>query len=138
MFGGQGPGKADNWRAGPREGGQVAGRAQGRRTTGGQGPGKADNWRAGSREGGRAGSREGGQLAGRVQGEGLFQLLLFCIGNNTINCTFYSAVEIFLQKWPFGMFFGPRRLFRFWSKTRETDWADTPGLPRRVIPVRFK
>ena len=52
--------KADNWRAGSREGGQLAGRVQGRRTTGGQGPGKADNW--------RAGSREGGQLAGRVQG----------------------------------------------------------------------
>ena len=57
MFGGQGPGKADNWRAGPREGGQLAGKVQGRRTTGGQGPGKADgqgqgkadNWRAGSR-----------------------------------------------------------------------------------------
>ena len=68
------PGKADNWRAGSREGGQLAGRAQGRRTSGGQGPGKADKWRAGSREGGRAGSREGGQLAGRVQGEGLFPL----------------------------------------------------------------
>ncbi len=54
------PGKADNWRAGSREGRQLAGRVQGRRTTGGQGPGKADNW--------RAGSREGGQLAGRVQG----------------------------------------------------------------------
>ena len=55
--GGQGPGKADNWRAGSREGGQLAGKVQGRRTTGGQGPGKADgqgqgkadNWRAGSR-----------------------------------------------------------------------------------------
>ena len=67
-------GKADNWRAGSREdgqlagknrrhrkeGGQLAGRVQGRRTTGGQGPGKADNW--------RARSREGGQLAGTVQG----------------------------------------------------------------------
>ena len=58
MFGGQGTGKADNWRARPREGGQLAGRSQGRRTTGGQGPGKADNW--------RAGHREGGQLAGMV------------------------------------------------------------------------
>ena len=48
------------WRAGPGEGGQLAGNPQGRRTTGGQGPGKADNW--------RAGSREGGQLAGRAQG----------------------------------------------------------------------
>ena len=53
--GGQGPGKADNWRAGSREGGQLAGRAQGRRTTGGQGLGKADNWRAGPREGGLVG-----------------------------------------------------------------------------------
>ena len=35
-----------------REGGQLAGRVQGRRTTGGHGPGKADNWREGSREGG--------------------------------------------------------------------------------------
>jgi len=46
--------------AGSREGGQLAGKVQGRRTTGGQGPGKTDNQ--------RAGSREGGQLAGRVQG----------------------------------------------------------------------
>ena len=74
---GQGPGKADNSRAGSWGGGQLAGRAQGRRTTGGQkqktnknggqlagrvqgsrttggfGPGKADNWRARSREGGQ-------------------------------------------------------------------------------------
>ena len=32
---GQGPRKADNWRAGSREGRQLAGRVQGRRTTGG-------------------------------------------------------------------------------------------------------
>ena len=64
------PGKADNWRARSREGGQLVGRVQERRTDGGQGPGKADKWRAGSREGGQLGegSREGGQLAGKVQG----------------------------------------------------------------------
>ena len=57
-----------------REGGQLVGRVQGRRTTGGQGPGNADNWRAESRAGGqlagknRRQTKVGGRLAGRVQG----------------------------------------------------------------------
>ena len=126
--GGQGAGKADKWRAGPREGEQLAGKVQGRRTTGGQGPGKADGQGQGKADNWRAGSRV----------KVCFRCFLLCLRKNTINCTFYSAVEFFLQKWPFGMFFGPRRFFRFWSKTPETDWDDTPGLPRRVIPVRFQ
>ena len=92
--GGQGPGKADNWRARSRDGGQLAGRFQGRRTTGMQGLGKVDNWRVktestqkrrttggqgpgkaehwwagpGKADNWRARSREGGQPVGRVQG----------------------------------------------------------------------
>jgi len=42
----------DNWRARSREGRQLAGKVQGRRTTGGQVPGEADNWHAGPRKGG--------------------------------------------------------------------------------------
>ena len=77
-------------RAGPREGGQLAGRAQGMRTNGGQGMGKADNWRAGLGSPG--------------------------VSSRSVSC-----------------FWGPFR-----SENPETDWDDTPGLPRRVIPVRFR
>ena len=63
--GGQGPGKGDNWLAGSREGGQLAGRAQGRRTTGRQGPGKTYN------------PKEGGQLADRPrEGGPIFSFLM--------------------------------------------------------------
>ena len=35
------------------------------------------------------------------------------------------------------MFFGPRRLFSILAKKPETEWDDTRGLPRNVIPLRL-